>query len=35
MGWAEREREREMIFQYPKLFKLFQFKFKLKDLNLS
>jgi len=35
MGWAEREGERERIFHFPKRFKHFQFKFKLKDLNLS
>ena len=34
-GWAEREGERERIFHFPKRFKHFQFKFKLKDLNLS
>ena len=35
MGWAEREGEREMILHFPKRFKHFQIKFKLKDLNLS
>ena len=35
MGWAERVRgEKEKIFHFPKRFKHFQFKFKLKDLNL-
>ena len=34
MGWAEREGEREMILHFPKRFKHFQIKFKLKDLNL-
>ena len=35
MGWAERVGEREKIFHFPKRFKHFQFKFRLKDLNLK
>ena len=34
MGWAERVGEREKTFHFPKRFKHFQIKFKLKDLNL-